>query len=112
MKKENESVDEVYNNHRATTMEGREMELVNLAYDAVEERIKNGSASSQELIHFLKLGSSSERLSQEKIESDMDLQRAKIEQIQSSQQMENIIQNAIDAMKGYAYNSNSEEEDY
>ena len=75
------------------------MELVNLAYDAVEERIKNGSASSQELIHFLKLGSSSERLNQEKMESDMDLQRAKIEQIQSSQQMENIIQNAIDAMK-------------
>ena len=67
------------------------MELVNLAYDAVEERIKNGSASSQELIHFLKLGSSSERLSQEKMESDMELQRAKIEQIQSSQQMENII---------------------
>lgn len=112
MKKENESVSEVCNNHRATTMEGREMELVNLAYDAVEERIKNGSASSQELIHFLKLGSSSERLSQEKMESDMDLQRAKIEQIQSSQQMESIIQNAIDAMKGYSYNSNSEEEDY
>ena len=109
MKKENESVNEVCNNHRATTMEGREMELVNLAYDAVEERIKNGSASSQELIHFLKLGSSSERISQEKMESDMDLQRAKIEQIQSS---ESIIQNAIDAMKGYAYNSNSEEEDY
>ena len=46
------------------------------------------------------------------MESDMDLQRAKIEQIQSSQQMESIIQNAIDAMKGYAYKSNSEEEDY
>ena len=81
----------------ATTMEGRENELIALAYDAAEERIRNGTASSQEIVHFLKLGSSRERLEKE----TMRLKQAKIDAIEAAENLEKTYNEAIAAFKSY-----------
>ena len=108
MKKE-EKVNTSPPRHHATTPEGRENELVALAYDAAEERIRNGTASSQEIVHFLRLGSSTERYKKEKLKSDMELQKAKIEALEYSKNLEALFNNAIRAMQSYSGRS---EEDY
>ena len=85
----------------ATTMEGRENELIALAYDAAEERIRNGTASSQEIVHFLKLGSSRERLEKETLEAEMRLKQAKIDAIEAAENLEKTYNEAIAALKSY-----------
>lgn len=85
----------------ATTIEGRENQLVSLAYDRAEQQIMDGTASAQVLTHFLKLGSTRERLEQEKIKNDNLLLCAKIEEIQSGKRMEELYEQALGAMREY-----------
>lgn len=85
----------------ATTMEGRENELIALAYDAAEERIRNGIASSQEIVHFLRLGSEKERMAQEALRADIALKEAKVKAIEDGEHLEKIYEDAIEAMKRY-----------
>ncbi|WP_242622705.1 hypothetical protein [Lachnoclostridium sp. Marseille-P6806] len=96
------SVQEPSLKHTATTMEGRENELIALAYDAAEERIKNGTASSQEIVHFLKLGSSRERLEKETMEAEMRLKQAKIDALEAAENLEKKYAEAIAAFKSYS----------
>lgn len=91
----------------ASTPEGRENEMIMLAYQEVERRIRNHEATSQELVHFLRMGSEKERLEREKLEAEMELQRVKADAIESGKHMEELYNNAIQAMKLY---SGSEEE--
>lgn len=86
----------------ASTPEGRENEMIMLAYQEVERRIRNHEATSQELVHFLKMGSEKERLEREKLEVEMELQRVKAEAIESGKHMEELYNNAIAAMKLYS----------
>jgi hypothetical protein len=86
----------------ATTPEARENEMISLATDLAEEQIRNGSASSQVISHFLKLGSTRERLEQMRLEHENELTRVKIEQIESQQRIEELYMDAIKAMRGYA----------
>ena len=86
----------------AGTPEERENQLTALSYDAVEERIKSGKATSQELIHFLKLGSTRERQEREKMAKEIELLNAKIEDIQQSKVIEELYGNAINAMRLYS----------
>lgn len=107
MKKE-EKVNASPPKHHATTPEGRENELIGLAYDAAEERIRNGTASSAEIVQLLRLGSSKARLEKEKLKSDMELQRAKIEALEYSKNLEVLFSNAIRAMQSYSGRSEEE----
>lgn len=85
----------------ATTPEGRENQLIALAYDAAEERIRNGTASSAEIVHFLRLGSSKERLDQEDKRKDIELKAAKTEALESQKRIEELYEGAISAMRKY-----------
>ncbi len=85
----------------ATTPEGREHQLVSLAYDLVEQRFRDGSASATETVHFLKLGSTRERLEQQRLEAEVKLQLAKVESLGSQARMEELTQLAINAMRSY-----------
>jgi hypothetical protein len=85
----------------STTPEGMEQELISMAYQAAGERIANGTASSQEIVHFLKLGSRRERLEEEKLLRDIDLQETKKSAIEETGKLEELYLNAINAMKRY-----------
>lgn len=84
------------------TDEAREAYLISLAYDLVEKRLIEGTATSQETTHFLKLGSSKERLEKEIMEKQKFLITAKTEQIKSQQQVEELYANALSALRSYS----------
>lgn len=86
----------------ATTDEGREAQLVSLAMDLAEKQLADGTASAQVLSHFLKQGSSRERLEQEKIGRENQLLGAKVGRIESERNVEELYRNAINAMKIYS----------
>lgn len=89
--------------HRpALTPEARENQLIALAVDLVEERLRNGTASSQETTHFLKLGSPKARLEKEKLEKEVALLNAKTEALESAKHVEELYANAIKAMQKYS----------
>jgi len=86
----------------ASTPEGRENELIDMAYNEVARRIANHEATSAELVHFLKMGSEKERLERSKIEAEMELQRAKTIAIEEGRSMEAIAKEAMEAFKRYS----------
>lgn len=86
----------------ATTPEARENQLVALAVDLAEKQIKDGTASSQVITHYLKLGSSRERLEQERIKNETNVLAAKVEAMASHKRVEELYGKALDAMRTYA----------
>lgn len=94
----------------ATTPEARENELVSMAHDLAEEQIRAGTASSQVITHFLKLGSSRERLEQERLDHENALLEVKKEQIESQKRIEEMYVEAIKAMRSYAGDMGAPEE--
>lgn len=89
----------------ARTPEARENQLIDLAYEAVEKKIRAGEASSQELTHFLKLGSTRERLEQERMMREVELLEKKVETMASAQRVEELYETAIQALRSYGGNS-------
>ena len=85
----------------ATTPQAREDQLVAMAYDLVEQRIRDGSATGAELVQILKWGSTKERLEKELMERELELKAAKTEALQSAKKVEELYEKAIDAMKSY-----------
>ena len=85
----------------ASTPEGRENEMIMLAYQEVERRIRNHEATSQELVHFLRMGSERNRLEREKLEAEAELQRAKVESLESEKRIEELYNKTIEAMAVY-----------
>lgn len=75
--------------------------MVALAYDLVEKRIREGTATSQEVTHFLKLGSSRELLEQQRLTYENKLTEAKIESMASQSRIEDLYREAILAMNTY-----------
>ena len=86
----------------ALTPESRENQLISLAVDLVEQRLIDGTASAQEVTHFLKLGTAKERLEREKLEEENKLLRAKTENLQSQKKMEEMYEQALNAMRNYS----------
>lgn len=93
----------------ALTPEARENQLIALAVDLVEQRLLDGTASSQETTHFLKLGSMKNRLEMEKLKEENKLLQAKTESIQSAKRVEELYAEAINAMRRYSGNGGNDE---
>lgn len=92
----------------ALTPEARENQLIAAAVDLAEKQLLEGTASSQVITHYLKLGSSKERLEKEKLERENELLRAKTESLQSLKRIEELYKDALDAMKSYSGNERDE----
>lgn len=89
--------------HRpATTIEGRENQLVALAVDLAEKQLREGTASSMVISHYLKLGSTREKLEQETIRHKNELVKAQVENLESQKRVEELYKNALDAMRSYS----------
>lgn len=86
----------------ATTPEAREDELIAMASDLAEEQLQSGTASSQVVTHFLKLGSSRERLEQLRMQHEIELMEVKKEQLEGQKRVEELYVNALEAMRGYS----------
>lgn len=86
----------------ALTPETRENQMIALAVDLVEQRLLDGTASSQETTHFLKLGSMKNRLEMEKLQEENRLLKARTEALQSAKRVEELYSEAIKAMRRYS----------
>ena len=93
----------------ALTPEARENQMIALAVDLAEKQLMEGTASSQVITHFLKLGSSKAELEREKLAMENELIRAKTESIPSQKKMEEVYLNALNAMKRYSGHGDDDE---
>lgn len=92
------------------TLEARENQLILLATNLAEQQLREGTASSQVIAHYLKLGSTRERLEQERIRHENELASAKSAKIRSDQHSEELLSEALKAFRSYT--GHDEEEDY
>ena len=90
----------------AITEEGRENELIAMAYDLAAERIRDGTASSAEIVHFLKLGSTKDRLEKEILACQKELIAAKTEALKYEKEREINFKEVIEAFKSYGGRAN------
>lgn len=97
----------------SSTIEGRENQMIALAMDLVEKRLREGTATSQETVHFLRLGSSKAQLEQKMLENQIELAKAKTENLRTMEHIEELYTNAMNAMKSYggSYVPEEDEED-
>lgn len=86
----------------ATTPEARENQLIALAVGLAEKQIEEGTASAQVITHYLKLGTTRERLEQEKLRRENELLKSKSEAIASGKKVEALFSEAISAFKRYS----------
>lgn len=96
----------------ALTPEARENQLISEAIDLAEQKILDGTASTQLLVHYLRLGSNESRLKNEKLTKENELLAAKTEQIKSQKRVEELYQKALSAMRAYGGESDDEDEPY
>lgn len=100
-KAKKQTIDSIKRPRPATTPEARENQLIALAVDLVEQRLLDGTASSQETTHFLKLGSTKNKLEMEKMRLENELTKAKTESVESQKQSQKLFEEAIAAFKRY-----------
>lgn len=86
----------------AKNPEERENQLISLAVDVAERQLMEGTASAQVITHYLKLGTTKERLEKEKLERENELLRVKAEAYESQKNIESLYKDAINAMKAYS----------
>ena len=86
----------------ARTSQARENQLIALAVDLAEKQLREGTASAQVITHYLKLGSTRERIEKEILQEQKALLQAKTENLQSQKRTEELYRNALDAMRIYS----------
>lgn len=94
----------------ALTEEALENKLIMKAYEVAWQRLNDGSASAQEVVHFLRLGSTKEREDRDFLNKRKELLEAKTKAINDSKNMEELYSKAIEAMRNYSGLSEDEDE--
>ena len=94
----------------ALTPEARENQMISLAVHLAEKQLQEGTASSQVITHYLKLGSMRERLEREKLAEENKLLRARTKSIEEAADMKDLYEKAIKAMQRYSGNGDDDEE--
>ena len=93
----------------ALTPESRELQMISLAVDLAERQLLEGTASSQVITHYLKLGSSREKLERERLEEENNLLRAKVRAIDSTDEIKDLYKDAINAFRIYSGQGNDDD---
>lgn len=95
----------------ALSPEARENQMIALAMDLVEQRLRDGTASSQETTHFLKAASQKSKLELERIKLENELTAAKTKALTDAEEIKVLYEDAIKAMRRYAGHGDEDEED-
>ena len=85
----------------ALTPEAQENHMIALAMDLAERQLREGTASSQVICHYLKLATVKDQLELEKIRNETELAKAKADNLKASQRTEEMVQRAFEAFKSY-----------
>lgn len=93
----------------ARTADQRERQMVDLAVDLAEQQLLDGTASASVITHYLKLGTTRERLEQERLAAENTLLKTKVNVLESSQKTEELYREALEAMRSYGMTTENEE---
>lgn len=104
--------DQVRSSRPALTPEARQNQMIAKAINLAEKQLDEGTASSQVITHFLKLGTVQAQLELEKTKQETELIKAKREAVASTEAMKVLYEDAIKAMREYAGYGSSESDDY
>lgn len=96
----------------ALTPEARENQMIALAVDVAEEQLRNGTASSQIITHYLNLGTTRAKLELKKIEQEIELQKAKTKALANAEEIKVLYQDALKAMQRYSGHGDSNVDEY
>jgi uncharacterized tellurite resistance protein B-like protein len=94
----------------AISIENKENQMIAAAYNLVEQRLMDGTASSQETVHFLKLGSTKYKLEMERLRNENELLKAKTSDIETNKEYKTLVEEAMKAFRGYQ--GSGEEDEY
>lgn len=83
------------------SQEARMSKLTSMALDLVEERLRNGTATSQETTYFLRYHGREADLKEQLLEKQVQLMEAKAESLKAQQKSEELYSKAIEAMRSY-----------
>ena len=89
-------------NRPATTDEGRENQLISLAYDEAERMMREHTAPAQIVTQLLRAGSVREKLEKERLIEENELLRAKVETLASQKRIEDLYADAMEAFARYS----------
>lgn len=84
------------------TLEGRENQLISLAVDLAEQQLRDGTASAQVITHYLKLGSTKDKMEKEIMAEQIKLLTAKTEALKSAKHVEELYAEAMQAFRRYS----------
>lgn len=87
----------------------RENQLINLAVDLAERQLRDGSATSQVITHFLKLATTREQLENERLRAELKLSSAKVKHLESQNTSQELYEKALAAFKSYSVGGFQEE---
>lgn len=76
-------------------------QLKSKAYDALDERLSNGSATASEIIYILSLDTEREQLQSEVLSSKAKLMKAQVTNLEAQSNSERIYAEALEAMASY-----------
>ena len=107
--KESEQSEKKYKRPPAMSPEARENQMISMAVNLAEEQLRNGTASSQIITHYLKLGTVKEQLELEKTRAEVELMRAKAKAISDAEERDVMYKKAIEAMRIYHGGGDSDE---
>lgn len=96
----------------ALSPEARENQLISLATDLAEKQLREGTASAQVVVHYLKLATAKEKIEQEILEKQKELIEAKTQNLQSAKRVEELYANALNAFRNYGGMPSDDEEEY
>lgn len=109
-KKTEETEHPVLMGRPALSPDARELQVASLAIDLAEKQIREGTASSQVITHFLKVASSKERLEKAILEKQDKLIDAKTQALNAQRKYDELVANALDVFKMYSGYADDEEE--
>ena len=115
MKKSRQDLEETKPKKRrsrpATSPEGRENQMIALAMDLAEKKLRDGTASSQLITEFVKRGSTKQRLEKEIMEEQKLMLKAKTEQLKMAKNIEELYSKALKAMQSYSGSGETADEE-
>jgi len=94
----------------ALSPEARENQLISLAIDLVEQRLLDGTASSQETTHFLKLASSKAKYEKKLLEAQAEMAIAKKEALDAQRRSDEDLKEVIRAFRQYSGHAETEDD--
>lgn len=86
----------------AITVEGLENQMISTAITLAQRQLEDGTASAQVITHYLKLGSTREKLEQDRLRAENDMLRQKIQSMKSASEVEELYKDALNAMRRYS----------